>query len=478
MNIPKAAVATHHQKTDGLSALTSSALRFALLFVVAAAMLPLNLHAQIIQMVAVGEATQFDAWAQAAHLASAANNNFSIKGFCSGGGVPYAAMNDIRAAAILPEAGALWVVWDNAPFPNTRIWAYLSVDSIAAVRGFYASPRAQLQLANCILGPAGMNLVQVPGFPPDVPLAPWVFNALTAPPPTFNAALTSVTNANAVVATNDLLKNPPAPPAAYGYGPAPIGRPVDTIFDPFLQRQPVSFAIAGVDPITKLPVKKAIQKILKKSLLVPFVNATDLAPGGLGNIIGGGFHNAATPCVPPNGLGPALDGIAQTNQLLSAVGPGLGLTVLLDDPLGGSWYFMEHHVMNTCPAGLNSQGAGVNPAVGFPDDPLSLGGPGGIRDTVIGRDMMLAQVGLTPDSAGYITWTCPLAGVNTYLTVGTQNPWIGPWTGAFPPCAGMKPNPNYPLQPTQYVITDNPAAAGVAPLIPVVIAMVPFENWP
>jgi hypothetical protein len=207
------------------------------------------------------------------------------------------------------------------------------------------------------------------------------------------------------------------------------------------------------------------------------VNASNLAPGGLGNIIGGGFHDAAVPCAPPNGLAAALDGIAPTAGLLSAPGPALPLTVYLDDPLSGSWYFMEHNVMNTCPAPLNSQEMGVNPPAGFPNNPLSLGGPGGIRDRVIGRDMVVGQVAATPDSVSYITWTCPLAGLNTYLTVGTQNPWLGPWTGVFPPC-GPRPNPNYPLQPMQFVITDNPAVPPVAALIPAVIAQVPFENWP
>lgn len=451
---------------------TKSTLRF-LLFLALAMALPSGSYAQVLQMVAVGDGAQFDAWALAARGAGGVNN-FTIEGFDPNNN-PWASMVDTRAAGILPQEGAIWILWDNTPAPNTNIWAYLSVDSIVAVRGFDASPRALLVLDPAIVGPAGMNLV--PGLPPDVPLPIAIFNALSAPPVTFNAAMTGVSAANAKNETTDLLTNPANPPLAYAYGPAPFNLTVLAPFNPLLQRQPVEFNTGGKDPITKLPVAKTLNHALKKSLLVPFVNATNLAPGHLGGIIGGGLHDAGTPCAPATGLAAALNGLADTTGLLTAPGAGFPLTVFLDNPLSGTWYFMEHNVMNTCPAPTDSQEFLVNPPAGPPNNPLTMLGPGGIRDRIIGRDMTLAQVAGTPDSLGYIIWTCPLAGVNTYLTVGTQNPWAGAWTGVFPGC-GVKPNAKYPLQFMQNVITDNPVAPGVNALIPVVTAMVLNENWP
>ena len=57
----------------------------------------------------------------------------------------------------------------------------------------------------------------------------------------------------------------------------------------------------------------------------------------------------------------------------------------------------------------------------------------------------------------------------------TASQWA--WTGVFPGC-GALPNPAYPLQPMQNVITDRPIAPGVAALIPALLALVPHENWP
>ena len=434
-----------------------------------------SLHAQILEMVAVGDSTQFDAWALAAHAASGANNNFTFKGFTPNL-APYAAMLDTRNAAILPQEGSVWIIWDNTPPPNTRIWAYLSMDAIAAVRGFDAVPRALLLLNPAIVGPAGLNLV--PGLPPDAPALPAaIFNDLSAPSATFNAAMTGVTAANALAQTKDLLAALGVAPTQYGYGPAPFNLTVSTPFNALLQRQPVLFATAGKDPITKLAVPKTLQQAMGKSLLVPFVNATDLGAGGIGNIIGGGLHDAAVPCAPANGLAEALNGNVMTNGLLSSAGPGVPLTVFLDAPLSGGWYFMEHNVMNTCVAPNNSQELAVNPVPGPPGDPLNQLGPGGSRERVIGQGMAVAMVGATKDSLSYTLWTCPLAGLTTYLTVGTQNPWAGAWTGVFPACP-IKQNPKYPLQVMQFVITNNPAPPAVAALIPAVKALAPHTNWP
>src|SRR5579862_5387523 len=99
-----------------------------------------------LQLVAVGDGTQFDTWALAAHNLSGASNNCTISGK-NADGKPFVAMLDSRSASIPLEIGQLWVVWgDIVAGKATPVWAFLRMDSDIAVRGFFAAPRAQLLL--------------------------------------------------------------------------------------------------------------------------------------------------------------------------------------------------------------------------------------------------------------------------------------------------------------------------------------------
>jgi len=437
---------------------------FVLIALFVATLTPAHTFGQVLQMVAVGDATQAATWANAAHLASAANNNYTIDGLTPAGG-PFTAMIDVRVNT--QDQGSLWVVWDNTPFPNTNIWCYITEPSMVAARGFDAVPRSILFVNAAVQGTPGYNLLPF-SLPPDAPALPApIYNAVANA--VFNAAMIGLTPAQAKAETNRLLAMPAAPPAKYGYGPGPVGFPIQNVFNPVVHF-PVVFSTAGVDPITHLGVPATITTPLRDSLVVPIVNATNVVPpGGIGSFIAAN-HNVFVPC---NSLGAGLSGILDTTQLFGAAGAGNGLMVFLDDPLSDSWYVME---TKAYAGGCGSQEMAVVPP-GPPFDPLALPGPGGIRVRVAGREDALIQEGATPDSLTYVSWTCSLAGAGTYISVSGKKPFPGPGFGAFPPCP-VATNAGYSLRTKQNVVTDNPVPAGVGALIGPVVAMAgPNLNW-
>lgn len=433
---------------------------FALAALAIATLAPTLTFAQVVQMVAVGDATQAATWANAAHLASGANNNYTIDGLI--GTTPAAAMIDVRVGT--QDQGALWVVWDNNIVPN--VWCYITEPSMVAARGFDAVPRALLFVNPAAQATPGYNLYPF-SLPPDAPALPAnIYNAVANA--VFNASMIGLTPAQAVAETNKLLAAG-IPPAAYGYGPGPLGFPIQNVFTPVVHF-PVAFKAAGLDPITHLHVPATVTTFLQSSLVVPIVNSTNIVPpGGIGSFLAL-HHNVIDPC---NSLGAGLSGFLDTNQLFAAPGAGNPLVVFLDDPLNDSWYVMETQAYH---AGCGSQEVGVVPP-GPPFDPLALGGPGGIRVRVQGRGQALVQEGATPDSLTYVSWTCSLAGAGTYVSVNNRKPFPGPGFGAFPPCPVVT-NPAYSLRTKQMVVTANPVPPGVGALIgPVVGLTGPNLNW-
>jgi hypothetical protein len=419
-------------------------------------------------MVAAGDDTQAATWALAAHIASAANNNYTIEGFTPAGN-PFAAMNDVRGGLPI-ELAHLWVVWDNTPLPNTNVWCYLTLPTIVAARGYYAVPRALNLIDPLVQGTPGMNLL-APILPPDAPfLPPPIYNAIAHA--VLNAAMIGETPAQALAENTKILAMPPAPPAAYGYGPGPLGFPVQSFFGPQIHF-PVAFAIGGLDPITKLPVLPAKTTALAKSLVVPVVNATNnVPPGGIGSFIGA-RHNLLLPC---KTLALSLSGALDTTQAFGVAAAGNPLTVLLDDPLSDSWYVMETQAYHACAAIPDSQEIGVAPP-GPPFDPLNLLGPGGVRQRVEGSKQALGVEGITPDSLTYASFTCRTAGAGTYVSVNAKDPFLGLGFGNIPACP-VATNPAYSLRALQNVVTKNPVPPGINALIGPVKAIVGANlNW-
>lgn len=406
-----------------------------------------------IELIATGDETQFDTWAQVAHAASGANNNYTISGIDPNTGGFYASLQDIRSSNIPLERGGLWVVWNST---LTKVWCYLNTDSIVATRGFFAVPRSQLLLDPALLTTPGENLEA--GLPPDAPALPAaIYNAINHRP--WNAIMTANMPASNFTQSNKVLATPPAPPAKYGYGPSPFNREIlSSVSNKY--RTPVVFKITGTDPITGHAIPPYKTTAMRNSLVVPFVNASNTGAGGIGSFIAT-HHNVTEPC---GTLSSGLQGKVDTTQLFGVAAPGNVLTVFLDDPLDGPWYEMENKAYVNC-APIKSQEAGVNPALAD-GNPLNLTNPGiSVRERVLGQGLATNAVGGTPDSVSYVSWTCnTLAGLGTYVTVNNINPFLGGWTGVFPSCAAAA-NVDYPLIQTQEVTTDSPVPASVSALI-------------
>src|SRR5580700_8521012 len=118
---------------------------FAPVMLAAVALVP-NLSAATAMVVGVGSSAQYKTAAIGAYLnlagGVAGGQHYTIKGTATDGN-NFAQMHDSRNAGIQNEAGTLWIVWNNA---QTEAWAYLQVDSVVGNRGYFAQPRAQLQL--------------------------------------------------------------------------------------------------------------------------------------------------------------------------------------------------------------------------------------------------------------------------------------------------------------------------------------------
>jgi len=436
---------------EWMKAMLLALLTGTLLISIAVAQSPATSQSVTVELIAIGDETQFDSWAQIAHAVSGANNNYTIADVDPKTGGFYAAMHDVRSSSIPLERGGLWVVWDAT---MTKVWCYLNTDSVTATRGFFAVPRAQLLLDPALKTTPGQNLEA--GLPPDAAALPAaIFNAIN------NVAWNAIMIANAPktnwTENNQLLATPAAPPTKYGYGPAPFNDEIKSSTNN-KYRTPVAFNVTGSDPITGQPVPKYKMTAMRKSLVVPFVNATNSGSGGIGSFIAA-HHSVTEPC---GTLSAGLQGNATTTQLFGVAGPGNLLTVFLDDPLDGPWYEMESKIYVKC-AGVKSQEAGVVPPA---NDPLMLTNPGvSLRERVLGQHLAFDAVDKTPDSLSYVSWTCTtLAGIGTYVSVNNIDPFLGGWTGSFPPCTATG-NVDYPLIVAQELITDTPVPASISALV-------------
>jgi len=427
-----------------------------------------------VEMIAVGNETQFNAWALAAHAAAGTGaGNWTIQENINGSNSFYASMHDVRVAGIPLERGRLWVVWNQS---MTQVWCYLKTDSGTATRGFLAVPRAQLLLNSVVTTTPGLNLV--PGLPPDdtVGLPASIYTAINNMQ--WNAMMTAnLPNVN-WAENNKMLATPAAPPVRYGYGPVPFTYEIKaTVSNNY--RTPVVFNISGTDPITGLSIPAYQAVSMPASLVVPIVNATNTGSGGIGSFIATN-HDVTEPC---GTLSNGLKGLTNTTQLFGLTSPpGNLLTVFLDDPLDGPWWIVETEIYTGC-SGTKSQEAGVNPVFAN-NDPLHLyNGSISLRERVLGQQGALATVTATPDSISYVSWTCNrFAGKSTYLTVNGEEPFSLPWTttlGVFPACGTATVSLPWPLFTKQLVMTDNPVPPGVAALInPVKVIVTPGDVWP
>lgn len=125
-----------------------------------------------VEVLGAGSPEMWQAAAIGAHaLAGAGAQHYTVTGSCPTN-INCAQIYDSRLATIPNVGGSLWVVWNPS---MTRIWAYVSVDSLVGTRAYFAAPRASLQvnpLTETVNGvpPSQTNPISVNLWGPAPPL--------------------------------------------------------------------------------------------------------------------------------------------------------------------------------------------------------------------------------------------------------------------------------------------------------------------
>lgn len=375
---------------------------------------------------------------------------------------------DGRSASIPAETGNIWIVWNNAV---TTVCAYLALDATVGAQLYFAVPRATLSIPSSEIGEAGANLIPTLT---DTPLPQAVYNAVNGV--AFDAAILDGRPEDALFSeTRALTALDTVHYDGLGYGPGPIGVPIQSTFSSG-EATPVNFAISGTDPITGQSVPAWTATQVGADPVIIFVNT-----GNTGS--NGDFSNiAAFQNLNRFALALALNGTLPYTRDLS---PSLGLdaqplNVILRDPLSGTFNALEFCIPRSLE--INStQELNVNPTAtgGNPLDLTNAGG--GWRKRAISSSEMVTQVGTNSNGnvLGYTFWStgnfASVVGNTRYLTVDGADPLFPSYAGgSFPTCTAPCPgivtftnilNGSYPIWSIYRVVTAKVVPSGVSSVI-------------
>jgi hypothetical protein len=417
-----------------------------------------------IQVLTAGSSAQFGPFAVAAYQLAqtgtpTAYGHYTLKdGTCAdnGSGKPttgstscYAYVYDQRNNTysgttydIAPEAGNLWVVWNQTGTGTSavyKVWAFLSVDSTVGVRAFQAVPRAELQFISTTL----------PAVAANYPLF-WYDNTADQIPPSaivtalnsakFTAANTDIRPEDALFATNRTLNHGSGTyQTNLGYGTTPTnpsgqyvtGNPITSHFttNPAVAH-PISFSISGNDPISGSSVVPFVTVPIGAAPIVFLVNsslttAKNITTANAGILFSGSTPSGGSPC-----QGSLLDGV--TSGYLDPI---------LREPLSGTMNTTEYSLFWTTTTGPYDQEHGW-PAGSAPGTSVTCGTAGAARYRAVGTGDVVKAVqgtatgytGLT-NQVGYAFFSYESTGVNSaygYVTLNGYDPIGSASTGTAP----------------------------------------------
>jgi ABC-type phosphate transport system substrate-binding protein len=434
---------------------------FAPALLAAVALVPSLGAAPVPIVVGVGSSAQFKSAAIGAFLdlaggGAAGAQHYTIKGNTPTGS-NFVQMYDSRNAGIQLEGGNGWIVWNAA---HTKVWAYLSVDSVVGNRGFFASPRAQIQFDPSVQTTPGQNLIQAAlfgGYSDASAVPADIYAAINNAP--FNAAFTDIRPEDAKFAqcrTASTLDSVDYTGLGYGTSavadcyttPTLIGTSilsqVSAGGSPQMKANPVAFNIYGSDPFTGDAIPPFTTIPIGAAPIIFIVNRQDTGSGGLGEP--GGPTNVSLATIQKV----YTSGAHCATNALGAAGTNQPLTVFNREPMSGTFNTTEFtNFRLTANGHTASMEFGVNPA--NPDsNPLDLAcGPvGGTRERAIGTSEEVKGVQETPDSIGYVFFSYSnIAGIAGspdwgYLEVQDVDPIQATYTGGeLPTCAEPCPLP-------------------------------------
>jgi hypothetical protein len=446
----------------------------ALVAVLALAVAPVA-NAAVSVWIGAGSSAQWQEYALAAvnDPTLGATHHYTIKGTCPDGANCAQALDSRSGpggSVDNAQGGNIWIAWNS---DVTKVWAYLSVDSVVGNRLFFAVPRAVLQLdtgvesANSSLDlispylflhgdsapsdtncPAGATTCDIDALPAAV------YTALHNTP--LSAALTDIRPEDALFAshrTNCVAS--PATLSCLGYGitGSPTGTPIQSAFSNSTA-DPVNYAIVGTDPVSgkAIPAYSTFPVGAQPAIII--TNRTDAAGLGQASITGGTHQEFQAIFSGTNCNADELGGKAH------AIYP------LLREPISGTMNTFEFTV-DTSPTVLTgSQETGIDPSTDNPVNHLACSKGGGARYRGIGTgDIVKGGKGgpdspggvlNVTDSLGYIFFSfgnvSPIAGSSSYgyLTLDSVDPLVGQpgyVKGELPVCSTSSPIKPCPASP-------------------------------
>jgi hypothetical protein len=378
-----------------------------------------------------------------------------------------AVATDTSNGAGLTDSGNTWAVWVRVKSTDTcanpvngvsAVYGYLQTDSVVGNRCLFNA-----QLGKCSIsyaassGTAPGNLIEPTK---EVALPAVVANYLTAQ--TVNMAGTDIRPEDAAFATTRALTSCGSTTTPSGGSIAPylgLGyNPGDKIHSAF------STSTFNVLSFT-LPTNYYVQPVGLDPIMVA-VNSTDA--------LGTGFHNTAITNINSSTLALFLDGsIGSTSALIPTGSTGIAepVTVMIREPLSGTYNTMEYNVPNTSVM-QTSQDVGVNQLASQKNcsgqvpasNPMNIANAaaGSVRLRAIGTGEELKEVFnlggySTADNLGYAFWgvsnfaTAPATA--KYLTVDGYDPIVSSYSGT----AGVIPTTTSELSKVNFynLITGN-----------------------
>ena len=398
-------------------------------------------------------------------MGQAAGSNAAIGGCVwDSGSTKVFQLADSRFAEAISDTATAWISWQpngncSTPVAGSEI-VYLSTDSTVGNRCFFANPRCTVVPLAAISG----------GMASASTLSPVTETSLPA------AVLTAVSNISVSVAATDI--RPEDAKFATLRALTPCGNPVVAgsqylglgynSGDQIKGATSIilngtgggfnvgNFNLMGTDPYTThaLPSSFTVTPVGAVPVVV-FVNPSNTA--GFGSLLVSNINRAT--------LAGYLDGTyGRTTDLVPAgAGSATGATVVIREPLSGTYNTMEYAIPNSVEnqssqdVGLVSLNAFNNQST-FPyfnctavggtvaSNPLAetdtrSGGITGKRARAIGTGNMVKAILATPDSLGYSFWSASnfanaTAANAKYLTVDGIDPIQETWTDGLVPTSG------------------------------------------
>jgi hypothetical protein len=373
---------------------------------------------------------------------------------------------------ITPESGNVWAVWiaseDGATCAAsvggtnvTDIWVGVAVDSVVAVRAFFATepggvsgvPGTALQI---VTGISPANLISPASLwadaDADVALPAVVASAIGTDPTGsadvhVNVALTDLRPEDALFAVNRALQNL----NTTNYAELGYKGPTGNIGFPIFSSQstatatPIRFKLSGNDPISGDPVRSFSTMPVGAAPLVFVYNNAGTFDANAQNL-STGINGLGSPGGPYN-LAHLFDGTTACSTSNPAFG-GTGtqnINLVLRDPVSGAMNVADFNLFRTVGNNTDSQETGVVNPARAPYNPLKLAcaGGGGMRLRTIGNDETVSTIKNAANTLGYMFFSfgnaASLSGAGyQYLTLDGADPLGLPGTTnqQLPNCSG------------------------------------------